>query len=271
MKFRHIMYFFLITLPLCVLLRTLQLIFTIEGTTGFIKRQYNGISIGILVVIIAAIAVVSVTAASVNRPPYDRHNMRPGLALFSIALGVAFIYELTQFVGEVNVNLLQNFVFIVLCFLSALFFMAYGITNVYYFKLPPILFVIPVLYSVAKLVVSFISVSAIALITDNVFMLLANSAILIFMLEFAKYANNINDEVNYKKLLASGISAVILCFTSTIPQLITSAITKSQIVHASVASIFTTIFIGLFILSFLVSFYSDKSILYQEHNNSHLA
>lgn len=271
MKFRHIMTFFLITLPFCVALRSLQLIFTVENNTGFIKQQYSGISAGIMVVIFAAIAVLSVTAMAVNRPPYDKHNMRPGLALFSIAVSVVFIYELTQIVGSMNVNLWQNFLLIVLCFLSALFFMAYGITNVYYFKIPPILYLIPVFYSLIKLIVSFVSVASIALISDNVFMLLTNSAILVFMLEFAKYANNINNESNYKKLLGTGMAAVTLCFTSTLPQLIAATCGKNEMLHESVSSIFTTIFIGVFIISFLISFYGDTGFLYQKHNNSHLA
>ncbi len=271
MKFRHIMTFFLITLPFCVALRTLQLIFTVESNTGFMKQQYSGISVGIMVVIFAAIAVLSVTAATVNRPPYDKHNMRPGLALFSIAVSVTFIYELTQIVGNANVNLWQNFLLIVFCFLSALFFMAYGITNIYYFKIPPILYLIPVFYSLVKLIVSFVSVSSITLISDNVFLLLTNSAILVFMLEFAKYVNNINNESNYKKLLGSGMAAVMLCFTSTIPQLIVAICGKAEMLRESVSSIFTTIFTGAFILSFLISFYGDTGFLYQKHNNSHLA
>ena len=58
MRYRYTMNLFYIALPICLLLRTIQLIFTIDETTGFIKQQYSSISTVVMIVICAAVAAV---------------------------------------------------------------------------------------------------------------------------------------------------------------------------------------------------------------------
>ena len=49
MKYRHAMIVLSAALPVCVVLRALQLIFTIDSSTGFIKQSYNTVAIAITV------------------------------------------------------------------------------------------------------------------------------------------------------------------------------------------------------------------------------
>ena len=69
MKFRHSVTLFCVCLPVCLILRALQLIFTIDEKTGFIKQQYTGISVAITLVILAGVAsvgLISFAAAGIK-------------------------------------------------------------------------------------------------------------------------------------------------------------------------------------------------------------
>ncbi len=60
MKYKKIILFFCIILPLSVLLRTLQLFFTVETDTGFFKSEYKTAGIYLLIIIIAACACLAI-------------------------------------------------------------------------------------------------------------------------------------------------------------------------------------------------------------------
>ena len=108
----------------------------------------------------------------------------------------------------------QTALFVVMGCVCAIWFMAYGAKAVYNYKLPHLTYVIPVIYWAAKFIVVFTSISPLTLITDNVFVLISYCAVLIFMFEFAKVANNIDKESTYKKLLSSAIASIMLLLLS---------------------------------------------------------
>ena len=60
MRYRHTMTLLGICLPMCLVLRILQLAFTIDTATGFIKQQYSAISLIITLVIFAAAISVGI-------------------------------------------------------------------------------------------------------------------------------------------------------------------------------------------------------------------
>ncbi len=268
MRFKHIMIFFWSALPLCMLLRTLQLIFTVEGRTGFIKQQYSAMGNFMTVVICAAVAAVAACASTVNRGTCTIQNVRPGVAFASFAVAVTTIYEISSSIG---VNSFINTLYVATGFVCAVFFMAYGIKGIYSYKLPAVTFIIPVIHFITKLVCTFINISSIALITENIFIVFTQCAVLIFMLEFAKLANNIGEGKNYKKLLGSGVAAIMLCAVSSVPPLVAAAIESNLVIHQAVHSIISTGFMGVYIFTVVMSHFGDGSILYEKHSGSHLA
>ena len=64
MKYKKIVLFFCVALPLSVLLRTLQLFFTVETETGFFKSEYKTVGFYLLVIIIAACASLAIMRAA---------------------------------------------------------------------------------------------------------------------------------------------------------------------------------------------------------------
>jgi hypothetical protein len=78
-------------------------------------------------------------------------------------------------------------------------------------------------------------------------------------LQFAKLYNGLDSEYNFRKLLSTGIIAVILSFTQTVPHLILKLATGYSFMHTSLAANVNIFFIGIFIMVFIFSHFSFKN------------
>lgn len=217
MNFRHLMALFGVSLPLCVLLRVLQLKFTIEENTGFINPEFFLISVLIMVIIFIAVAVVvfvSFAAKTAKRKP---SVIKPGLSIVSLCVSASAIYEFIEALKPTAVNMWYNNLFVVLSLAAALFFIALSVKNIYDYPLPKLFYILPVLYMVVKLISMFISISSLALISDNVFMILSYCCILLFWLYYSKVENEVECEKSRKLMLVSGMTATMLCAVNSLP------------------------------------------------------
>ena len=268
MRYKHIMLSLGISLPVCVLLRTYQLLFMIEGKTGFVGRNYIFLSAAVMVVIFAAVALNTIFGATVHRSPKRMPKVNFALGISAMLLGGAVIFDSIDSMLQAPVSSWQTFVLVVMGCVCAIWFMAYGVKAIYNYKLPHLTYIIPVIYWAAKFIVVFTSISPLTLITDNVFVLISYCAVLIFMFEFAKVANNIDKDTTYKKLMASGIASVMLCFISAIPRFIATGTGNTESLHDSVSSVFVTLMTGLFVLSYTVSHFSNAILSYKKKRRS---
>lgn len=268
MKYKHLVTFFLIALPICVIIRTLQVLCTVDGVTGFFKHEYRTIGIlmsGLLLVIIGTCAVM---CSLIKRCPPKMPKVKPLLGVPSVALGVAVLYEI--FTNSYNSRI--PFIGVVLVDIfgvaTAVLFIAYGLKMFKDFHIKRKLYAIPVVFFMARLVCVFITVSSIALIVDNLFMILCYCSLLLFMLEYAKFANNLDVDMNFKKLLIAGLCSILLCAVSSIPRLIAIISGNTAVLHESVASVITTLVAGVFISAFIFTAYSKDNLLVKKHHKA---
>ena len=264
MRYKHIMLSLGFSLPVCVLLRTYQLLFMIEGKTGFVGRNYTYLSTAVMIVIFAGIALNAIFGATVHRSPKKMPKVNIALGISSMLLGGAIVYDSIDSVVETPTTSWQDFLLVVMGCICAIWFMAYGAKAVYNYKLPHLTYTIPVIYWAAKFIVVFTGISPLTLITDNVFVLIAYCAVLIFMFEFAKVANNIDKESTYKKLLSSAIASIMLCVVSSLPRLIATGTGSIESLHDSVSSVFVMLVTGLFILVYTLSHFSNSNLPYKK-------
>ncbi|MBQ2273904.1 MAG: hypothetical protein II334_00345, partial [Clostridia bacterium] len=163
MKHRHALILLSIALPICVLLRTIQMFFTIDAATGFVKQQYSAISVIITVIICAAAASVGLLAATIDNTKQNEAEQKPLVALAGVFAGGMFVYQtvagFTQLFGGAWYNILL--IFLTLC--SAFVFAAYGVRNIYEYEMPKIMLIVPVLYYILKLISVFVSTSELSL------------------------------------------------------------------------------------------------------------
>ncbi len=272
MKYRHSMLLLALSLPICVIIRTIQLIFTIDSATGFVKQQYSEISVLITFVVCAAVAAVSVLAATTDEIKHNKVSLRPVAAIACALVGGMFIYETVSSLASLGTGEWHDILLILLNLLSAFTFIAYGLRNVYEYKFPSAMLIAPVIYYVVKLINLFVSTSALALVTENIFLLFTNSALLWFMFEFASFENGIGDIAKRpKKLFACGIAAIMLCAVTALPKIVLVIFQKVEVTRGDISSALLMIAMALFILVYVIYSFGQDSDKAQKPASKHSA
>lgn len=259
MKHRHTLLILLVTLPVCVLLRTIQMFFTIDSTTGFIKQQYSAISVIITVIICAATASVGLLATTIESVKPNFEKQRPAVAIASVLVGGMFIYRTVADISTLS-GAWYDILLVFLALVSAFVFVAYGLRNIYEYNMPSLMLTVPVIYYVVKLISIFVSTSALALVTENIFLIFTGSVLLWFMFEFASYENEMGDmSKKAKSLFASGLAAIMLCAVTSIPKFILAASSKTQLSSGDISSALLNAAMGIFVLVYIVCNFTEKS------------
>ncbi len=272
MRYRHTMWLICISLPICVVLRLVQMAFMVENTTGFIRQQYSFTSTLITTVILAAVATVAALSTAADGIKQKNISLQPGVAVSSILVGGMFIYQMVANVSLLRTGFWYNIIFVALSFLSAFVFIMYGIKNVYEYKMPTLEMVIPVAYYVVRLINIFINTSKLALVTENIFLILTNSAVLLFMYELAALENEIgNPDKKPKKLFAFGITAIMLCVTTSLSKLIMILFTSVKYPHADIAGALLNLSIAVFILIYIMCNFGERTKARSKNTPKHLA
>lgn len=260
MKYKKIVLFFCITLPLSILLRTLQLFFTVETDTGFFKSEYKTAGFYLLLLIVAACACLAVVCFTGHRNPEHPPKINPLISLSSVlaSVGVAAgIYD-TRLTG---VTMLWQSVLLTLSGIAAAaYFLLYALSGFMKLKLSPLLSMIPSVYFIMKIICSFTAISSLALISDNILILSSLCVMLIFFLSFGKLYNGIDSERNFRKLMASGLVAAVISFTQCLPHIIINLVTDNGYLHTSNAANFSVLSFGIFITVFTFSHFSYKNV-----------
>lgn len=260
MRYRHILNLFLIATPICVLLRVIQVVFTIDSRTGFIKQQYSAIGLLITLIVCAAVAAVSMLATSVEGLNKNKCEINLSIGFIGIITGGMFVFQAAaSFLGKI-MTAWHDALLVVLCAISAIVFIAYGLSNLHQFKFPKLVFVVPVVYYIVRLINIFVSTSSLALVTENVFLIFTNSVLLWFMFEFASYENDVGDTSKKpKKLFASGIAAVMLCAVTALPKVILFFKSNDTVSKSDFVGALLNIAIGLFVCIYIMCSFGEKS------------
>ncbi len=270
MKYRHIINLLWISIPICVIIRAIQLIFTIDSTTGFIKQPYSQISLLITFVVCAAVASIGVMSYAAEDIVCNNAKLHPIVAAACVLTGGMYIYETVSNLS--NLGGWHSVALVFLSLLSAITFIAYGLRNIYLYNFPSIMLICPAVYYVIKLIKLFVSTSALAIVTENVFLLFTNSALLWFMFEFASFENHIGDSIKKpNKLFTSGVVSTMLCLVTALPKLILFFSQKTQVSTADVSAAVLMIAQSIFILCYIIGNFCEYNFKRQKDASKHTA
>lgn len=260
MKYKKILLFSGIALPAAVLMRFLQLMFTVDAKTGFFKTEYKETGYYLLILIILCPAVTAALCFTSHRKPEHPPKKSLPLAIVSFitagVIGTEIFSE--SFAG--TVMQWQTSLLMLAGIAAIVFFVIYGIGLVSNYKLQPVTAAIPVIYFIIKIICVFTSVSSLALITDNVLMLAAYCALLLFFLCFGKLYNGIDREYNFRKLQAAGFASAILCFSQSVPHIVINILNGNNYLHTSNISNIALFVYGLFAAAFTLVFFSLENV-----------
>lgn len=256
MKYKKILFLFGVFLPVAIMLRLVQFSFTIDYSTGFYIKEFESNGEAMFWVLLALIFSPSLFALFSHRSP--AHPPKPNiiLSLASFSVGSSIIYEMFFETFSAAVMGWQITLIKIAGILSAAFFICYGLKYFISFRLPNICTAIPTVYFILRIICDFTSISALALISENLLLILAYCSVLLFMLQFAKLYNGLDSEYNFRKLLSSGLASIMLCLTQTLPHFILKTLTGYSFMHTSLAGNVNLFFISIFIAVFLFSHFS---------------
>ncbi len=268
MKYSKIILFFGITLPASILMRFLQILFTVDATTGFFKNEYNKMGFYLLVVILAACACLAVICFTGHRNPEHPPKMNPVLSISSCLLAVVTFIELFSGSFPRMVMKWQLVLLVITGIAASVYFAVYGLSSLIKYKLPPLSAVIPAIYFIVKIICTFTSISSLALISDNIMLLSVYCVAMLFFLCFGKLYNSIDNEYNFRKLMASGLVAVVLCLTQAIPHFVINIFTDNVYLHTSNIANLSVLCLGIFIAVFTFSHFSLSNVAVARRHRS---
>ncbi len=259
MKYRHIILSTAILMPMCVILRALHIMYTVEGETGFINPNYATESFVLLAAIGVFVAVCAGLCFSVRRSP-TKMPQGPLVAVGAIIAALGFAYELFAAGYPVRVPAWQV-VSIKLFGAAVIAFMVfYAIASLLKTKMPSGLFAIPVIYGIVKLLVVFTEISAISVIPDSAFTAVSCCAVLWAFLQIAKQAVGIKNGHTHKLMLCSAMLAVFMCAISSLPMFAVMVVSPEKAVHGDLTLALTLFTTGVFIALFTLGFFSNSNL-----------
>ncbi|MBE6749556.1 MAG: hypothetical protein E7560_00130 [Ruminococcaceae bacterium] len=259
MKYNKILLFFGVGLVVSTVLRVLQLWFTIEDQTGFFNHDFNDFGIYILIIILLFTIATAVFCLISHRRPDHPPKSNPILSVCSLLLSVSLLVELFTEKFSDLVNGWQISFLKIFGFLTAAFFVYFAYKEKYGTKYLKYLIIIPSLYVVFRIIYNFSAISALAIISDNLIFTASYCAVLLFMISFAKLYNGVESETNFRKLMATGLSAGILCVSQPLAYLIYNAFTGFSYLHTSLMANISLLVFGFFILTFVFLHFSREN------------
>lgn len=267
MHYKKIMILFAILTPLCVILRTGQLLLFTDSR-GFFLSSYARIGFDITVLLCAAGVLTAVFGMMVHRCPTRMPHVSWELALVALFLGLWTAYSAFADTG-VGVPSWQMFLLRIVAAACCIYFIAYAAKGVISYKLPPFLSLAPLFYWLVRTLVMFTKMNSLIITSGLVLMLLGHCAMLLFWLCFTKAANKIDPEYNFKKLLAFSLSGILLEATYVLPNVIRAAAKGTT--DALPDGLNETVLLLaniLFAFVFTVCFYSNHNLKHhRRHHN----
>ncbi len=252
MKFNKIMLFFGLTLPVSIILRLLQINFTIETKTGFYFTELKAEGTILLGLILLFCFLMFIFARLTFRQPEAPPNSNIYLCVSALLLSISILYEVVFSVYSTPSIPWQALLLKLAGVATAIGFLLFAISPFINLKLPTGISALPTVYLIIRMICDFTSISKLALISDNIIIIAVYCFTLLFFLNFAKLYNGLDEEKNAKKLLSYGLPSVILCFTNSLPNIVTHLTTPSGYLHTPMATNVSVLFFGIFIFTFLI-------------------
>ncbi len=260
MKYKNILIYFYLALPISVFLRGLQLFYTIDAPTGFFKPEYREVGFYLIVMIFAVCFAMGILCFLGHRSPEHPPKGNPLLAVAAFVAAASVAIEL---LGASYVSLIrgwQSALMLLIGVASVCYFIFLGICSLIKKTYFPPLAIIPATYFITLIICNFTSISSLALISDNLLLLASYCVMLLFFISFGKLYNKLDAERNFRKLMAYGMASIILCFTQSIPYFVINVFKNNTYNHTSLSTNISLFAMGIFITVFVFEHFSSKNL-----------
>lgn len=255
-----------------VIVRIVQLHVAIDFTTGFFSEKT--VWVPLLTVLLILFSLYAAGLAICNRlqavNPYEGHRLRP-IGVAAMALGVVMIVsgfaEILKSAGEGSGVQLFTYVAILLGIAAggAFLYQGFLLFQQEIYKLQGhVLMLVPAVWSVARLMVNFIAHTTIASVSEYLFDILFDAAVVLFLFYFARFTAGLRRERQEQFLLFFGLLTVMLGAVSTVPPLFCKLFEARGIGQyfslPDFAALFLTVFAGWMMFLFVRSWIKAECI-----------
>ena len=228
------------------LARLFQIFCAVDFKTGFFKPEFNALGIGFTIITIlfcGGAALLAHNSLDINENGWAISK------LTSVAAGVLSIslfYELFAERFVIQGAAWQIVLMKLMGVLAAGYFLAFALARTLNFKMPEILHTIPAFYMIIRIICSFINISSLSLIAENVFLLASYCCALLFFVSYAEYYCTDLQEI--RPLYTKSVLAFSLCFTTSFSNIIANIV--GGYTHISLYSQVGLMALSLFVLGF---------------------
>ena len=267
MKHKNILVIFSGFTAVAVILRTLQLMFLIEHSTGFDKNNANNGYIAIAIYALYFVFAIG-TYVLVNffskiqpssRPEIEKS---PFLAAVSLVLSAFLLISSASTVvfSDFTENMASNTLSLLTGLFSFLFFLLYGMGKWAKIKLPSGFTVAPIIYFVYRLVISFINYTGVTNISENILDIIFLCLALLFFLLHGKILSGIEVRKSCRQILSLGLLTFFFGCLNSLPPILTVALGFESELH-SMPSFGTLEYLlfGIYALTFTLYLYGNNS------------
>lgn len=233
---------------LAFVLRTLQIFFTIDQSTGFYKIEQNGLGTFLMALIVVLCMVSAVVARFYDFQTKDSEKESKLTAVVSGILAISLFYEAFNEQFGFGDATWQAIAMKTVGFLTAVYFAAMLFSAFYSFKIPDLCHTLPAIYMIIRIICSFIGIGSLSLITENIFLIASYCVSLLFFISYA--ANKCKVYMSGTSIYMRSVLAFTLCLVTAIPNLIANATSLGGYSHIPLTSQVVLTAITLFIAAF---------------------
>ena len=112
------------------------------------------------------------------------------------------------------------------------------------------------IYLIVRAIITFINVSSLAVISDNIILIVAYCLLMLFFANFARLYNNLGNESTFRKILAFSLTSAVCCLVQSVGFFVVNLILTEDYLHTDKTANFVLLFFGLFVIAFTYSYFT---------------
>ena len=255
MNIRKISLYFLAALPLCVCARFFQITETLDYENGFFINGKETFGYFLLLVILVLCAMVAVVSFKVDDIPKQHPKRSWLLAISASFVSLRLFWELFGEVMSFAMPAWQVLVVKFVTVITAIYFLILLVQKLLGFRISPMFHIIPAVYAIIKTIFTFINISALSVISDNIFLMASYCLLMLFFINYARIYNGVERKVASKKVVAWGLVASVICITFSMPTMVMTSFSNAAYLHSNISVSNTLFTMGCFIAVFIFEYF----------------
>ncbi len=248
------------------LLRVLQLFFCIDSKTGFFKTGLSLRGTELSVIIFIFIIFTLLFSLTEKRVPKAFPKTSFSLAAGYILLALFLIADLIFFPKFFPSAVLQLILFYFSSFLTIILLLILGVS--FFFEIPfikdltwnPMYTLIPIVFWLIRTVICFSSYTEMAILSENVFLIIGMLSILFILLYFAFMVNEVEPLKAARRMLPLFILALLSSINCSLPTVILYLTPYKERLHSFTINHITFSGIFIFLLILYFNFFDNKNL-----------